>query len=219
MTSHSAELLLRNGREPNSHVAYADGSSCKIELICRRRQTRAPHHWGALLNFTQHSMKWYTTAMNIETEKLSPRHPHVKIVRHIIPDVAETAARPSKDSFHHISMIVSAKLGSPIAFLLAILLIIVWICSGPFFDFSDTWQLVINTTTTIVTFLMVFAIQNTQNRDARAMQLKLNELIKGSRGARTEFVDIEDLTDTELDVMQAQFKLLHDQLLTKKAKF
>lgn len=157
--------------------------------------------------------------MNIETEKLSPRHPHVKIVRHIIPDVAETAARPSKDSFHHISMIVSAKLGSPIAFLLAILLIIVWICSGPFFDFSDTWQLVINTTTTIVTFLMVFAIQNTQNRDARAMQLKLNELIKGSRGARTEFVDIEDLTDTELDVMQAQFKLLHDQLLTKKAKF
>ena len=65
---------------------------------------------------------------------------------------------------------------------------------------------------------MVFAIQNTQNRDARAMQLKLNELIKSSRSARTEFVDIEDLTDTELDVMQAQFKLLHDQLLAKKAK-
>ena len=156
--------------------------------------------------------------MNIETEKLSPRHPHVKIVRHIIPDVSEPLTKPSKDSFHHVSMIVSAKLGSPIAFLLAILLIIVWICSGPIFDFSDTWQLVINTTTTIVTFLMVFAIQNTQNRDARAMQLKLNELIKGSSGARTEFVDIEDLTDTELDVMQAQFKLLHDQLLAKKAK-
>lgn len=157
--------------------------------------------------------------MNIETERLSPRHPHVKIVRHIIPDVStEPVTKPSKDSFHRISMVVSAKLGSPIAFLLAILLIVVWICSGPIFDFSDTWQLVINTTTTIVTFLMVFAIQNTQNRDARAMQLKLNELIKSSRGARTEFVDIEDLTDTELDVMQAQFKLLHDQLLEKKSK-
>jgi len=156
--------------------------------------------------------------MNIETERLSPRHPHVKIIRHIIPAEIEPAVKPSKDSFHRISMVVSAKLGSPIAFLLAILLIVVWICSGPIFDFSDTWQLVINTTTTIVTFLMVFAIQNTQNRDARAMQLKLNELIKSSHGARTEFVDIEDLTDTELDVMQAQFKLLHDQLLEKKAK-
>jgi len=156
--------------------------------------------------------------MNIETERLSPRHPHVKIVRHIVPDVTEPVVKPSKDSFHRISMVVSAKLGSPVAFLLAILLIIVWISSGPFFNFSDTWQLVINTTTTIVTFLMVFAIQNTQNRDARAMQIKLNELIKGSRGARTEFVDIEDLTDTELDVMQAQFKAMHDQLLEKKAK-
>lgn len=104
------------------------------------------------------------------------------------------------------------------AFLLAILLIVVWVISGPFFDFSDTWQLVINTTTTIVTFLMVFAIQNTQNRDARAMQLKLNELIKASRGARTEFVDIEDLTDTELDIMQAQFKAFHDKIVDKKTK-
>jgi low affinity Fe/Cu permease len=173
---------------------------------------------GALLNFPQNNTKCYTIFMSIETEKQTPIHPHVKIVRHIVPDATEPVVKPSKDSFHRISMIVSAKLGSPIAFLLAILLIIVWICSGPLFNFSDTWQLVINTTTTIVTFLMVFAIQNTQNRDARAMQLKLNELIKGSRGARTEFVDIEDLTDTELDVMQAQFKLLHDQFLEKKAR-
>ena len=96
------------------------------------------------------------------------------------------------------------------AFLLAVLLIVIWISSGPFFNFSDTWQLVINTTTTIVTFLMVFAIQNTQNRDAKAMQLKLNELIKASRGARTEFIDIEDLSDSELDVIQGQFKEFHD---------
>lgn len=156
--------------------------------------------------------------MSNENLNIPPQHPRVKIVRHIIPAVTEPVAKPSKDSFHHISMLVSSKLGSPMAFLLAILLIIVWICSGPFFGFSDTWQLVINTTTTIVTFLMVFAIQNTQNRDARAMQLKLNELIKGSRGARTEFVDIEDLTDSELDVMQAQFKQLHDKLLEKKSQ-
>jgi low affinity Fe/Cu permease len=156
--------------------------------------------------------------MSTPTEKPTPRHPHVKIVRHIVPAEVEPLPKPSKDSFHRISMSVSSKLGSPMAFLLAVLLIVVWILTGPLFGFSDTWQLVINTTTTIVTFLMVFAIQNTQNRDARAMQLKLNELIKGSRGARTEFVDIEDLTDTELDVMQAQFKELHDQLLEKKAK-
>ena len=156
--------------------------------------------------------------MSTENEKLTHRHPHVKIVRRIVPDEVPVVPKTSKDSFHKISQNVSSKLGSPMAFLLALLLIVVWALTGPIFNFSDTWQLVINTTTTIVTFLMVFAIQNTQNRDARAMQLKLNELIKSSRGARTEFVDIEDLTDTELDVMQAQFKLLHDQLLEKKAK-
>lgn len=155
--------------------------------------------------------------MSTENEKLTPHHPHVKIVRHIVPDEVEPI-KPTKDSFHRISQSVSTKLGSPIAFLLAVLLVIVWLLSGPIFKFSDTWQLVINTGTTIVTFLMVFAIQNTQNRDSRAMQLKLNELIKSSRGARTEFVDIEDLADTELDVMQAQFKELHDKLLEKKAK-
>jgi low affinity Fe/Cu permease len=156
--------------------------------------------------------------MNTPIDTLPPHHPHVKIVRHIVPEVTEPVAKPSKDSFHRISQVVSTKLGSPLAFLLAVLLIVLWVITGPFFDFSDTWQLVINTTTTIVTFLMVFAIQNTQNRDARAMQLKLNELIKGSRGARTEFVDIEDLTDSELDIMQAQFKALHDKLLETKSK-
>jgi len=162
--------------------------------------------------------------MSIEHEKPTPRphiHPHVKIVRHIVPDVQEPTtktAKSSKDSFHKISQVVSNKLGSPYAFFIAILLVVVWASTGPLFDFSDTWQLVINTTTTIVTFLMVFAIQNTQNRDSRALQLKLNELIKASRGARTEFVDIEDLSDTELDVMQAQFKAMHDEIVEKKAK-
>jgi len=159
--------------------------------------------------------------MSTENEKIAPHHPHVKIVRRIVPDEVVATPKPTKtsnDSFHKISQNVSSKLGSPMAFLLALLLIVVWALTGPIFNFSDTWQLVINTTTTIVTFLMVFAIQNTQNRDSRAMQLKLNELIKASRGARTEFVDIEDLTDTELDVMQAQFKEFHDKLIEKKTK-
>lgn len=153
----------------------------------------------------------------MSTENSPPKHPHVKIVRHVIPDPIEPPVS-SHDAFHHISQNVSNRLGSPLAFALAVLLILLWIFTGPFFQFSDTWQLVINTTTTIVTFLMVFAIQNTQNRDAKAMQLKLNELIKASRGARTEFVDIEDLNDTELDLLQGQFKDIHKKFVehTKK---
>ena len=144
------------------------------------------------------------------------KHAHVKIVRQVIPEPVEATAPPRKDAFHHISQNVSNKLGSQTAFILAALLIVVWLLTGPVFGFSDTWQLVINTGTTIVTFLMVFAIQNTQNRDAKAMQLKLNELIKSSRSARTEFVDIEDLTDSELDVLQIQFKEIHNKLVEKQ---
>ncbi len=148
--------------------------------------------------------------------KIAQSHPHVKIVRHVVPEELPPST-VKKDAFHHISQSVSTKLGSPAAFGLAVLLIVGWVISGPFFNFSDTWQLVINTGTTIVTFLMVFAIQNTQNRDSRAMQIKLNERIKSSRGARTEFVDIEDLTDTELDVLHTQFKDLHDKFKEKQA--
>jgi len=155
--------------------------------------------------------------MNTETPET--KRPHVKIVRHVVPDPTEAPRlSTSGDKFHRISQSVSTKLGSPMAFGLAVLLIIGWVITGPFFDYSDTWQLVINTTTTIVTFLMVFAIQNTQNRDAKAMQLKLNELIKSSRSARTEFVDIEDLNDTELNVLQDQFKVIHDKFQEKRLK-
>lgn len=155
----------------------------------------------------------------MSTIDTQPKRPHVKIVRHIIPEHTDATLPPKQhDAFHKISQVISTKLGSPFAFLLAVLLIVIWISSGPFFNFSDTWQLVINTTTTIVTFLMVFAIQNTQNRDSKAMQLKLNELIKGSRGARTEFVDIEDLSDSELDVLQSQFKEIHDKFQSRADK-
>ena len=83
--------------------------------------------------------------------------------------------------------------------------------TGPLFHFSNTWQLVINTGTTIVTFLMVFLIQNTQNRDGKAMQLKLDELIRASKGARDSFVDLEELTDAELAKLDEEFQRLHEQ--------
>src|ERR671923_638672 len=92
--------------------------------------------------------------------------------------------------------------GQPAAFTLALAIIIVWALTGPLFRFSDTWQLVINTATTIVTFLMVFLIQNTQNRDAKAIHLKLDELIRAVEGARTRLVHLEDLSDEELGDLQ-----------------
>ena len=102
----------------------------------------------------------------------------------------------------------SEAVGSPWAFLLAVLIVAVWALSGPLFGYSDTWQLVINTGTTIVTFLMVFLIQNTQNRDAKAIHLKLDELLRGVEQARTGLVDLEDLSDEELDRLQLQFQEL-----------
>jgi low affinity Fe/Cu permease len=101
----------------------------------------------------------------------------------------------------------SQHLGTPWAFGCAVLVVAAWLVTGPLFGFSDAWQLVINTGTTIVTFLMVFLVQTTQNRDARAIQLKLDELIRTSR-ARNVFADLEDATDEELDEFQRQFKQL-----------
>ncbi|MFO0971655.1 MAG: low affinity iron permease family protein [Candidatus Saccharimonadales bacterium] len=138
----------------------------------------------------------------------------VLVVRHHGNNGTQQPVR--SDTFHKISVKISNKLGSAFAFYIAVLAILVWIVSGPVFGFSNTWQLVINTGTTIVTFLMVFVIQNTQNRDGRAMQLKLDELIKASRNARSEFVDIEDLTDAELDELQGQFRKIHENIELKK---
>lgn len=95
--------------------------------------------------------------------------------------------------------------GRPIAFLTAVLIVLIWGITGPIFHYSDTWQLVINTGTTIVTFLMVFLIQNTQNRDAKAMHLKLDELIRAVKGARNRLVDLEKLSDEELKELEEQF--------------
>jgi low affinity Fe/Cu permease len=97
-------------------------------------------------------------------------------------------------------------LGSAWAFAGAVLVILVWIFTGPTFHFSDTWQLIINTATTIITFLMVFLIQNTQNRDAKAVHLKLDEIIRALKGARNELVDLEGLSDEDLKTLEKQFQ-------------
>lgn len=107
---------------------------------------------------------------------------------------------------------VSHLVGTSWAFVIALLIIVVWGVTGPIFRFSDTWQLVINTGTTIITFLMVFLIQNTQNRQETAIQIKLDELLKGVKGARTSLVDIEELSDEELERLHKQFEELHKRL-------
>jgi low affinity Fe/Cu permease len=112
------------------------------------------------------------------------------------------------EAFRKFAGKISTLTGSPWAFSLAILVILIWAITGPIFQFSDTWQLVINTGTTIVTFLMVFLIQNTQNRDARAIHLKLDELIRAIKDARNSLVDLEDVSDEELDRLQKQFEQL-----------
>jgi low affinity Fe/Cu permease len=109
------------------------------------------------------------------------------------------------DVFRRFAQMTSSAVGSPWAFVLASIVIIAWAVTGPLFHFSDTWQLIINTGTTIVTFLMVFMIQGAQNRDARAIHLKLDELIRSKRGARNNLVDLENCTDEELAEIEAEF--------------
>lgn len=114
--------------------------------------------------------------------------------------------------FRRFSHAASHCLGSPIAFALALLLVIVWSAAGPFYDYSDSWGLVINTVTTIITFLMVFLIQNTQNRDALAIQLKLDELLRALHGARNSLVDLESLSDEQMEHLKNEFaRLAHER--------
>jgi low affinity Fe/Cu permease len=120
------------------------------------------------------------------------------------------------EAFHKFANESARRLGSPWAFVIALIVIIVWAVTGPIFGFSDTWQLVINTGTTIVTFLMVFLIQNTQNRDARAIHLKLDELLRGVQNARTGLVNLEQLPEEELDRLAGQFEELQKRASIEK---
>jgi low affinity Fe/Cu permease len=115
------------------------------------------------------------------------------------------------DAFRRFAGRCSVWLGTPLSFALALLLVIVWAATGPVFHFSDSWQLVINTGTTVVTFLMVFLIQATQNRDAQAIQLKLDELIRANRNARNALAGIESCTEEELRHLQAEFAKLRQR--------
>jgi low affinity Fe/Cu permease len=117
---------------------------------------------------------------------------------------ATQSAPTLSQQFSRFAHTISVWTGHPLAFLLAVSAVIVWVVTGPIFNFSDTWQLVINTGTTIVTFLMVFLIQNTQNRDTLAIQLKLSELVLAMKGAENKFAAIEDLSDEELQKLHEE---------------
>jgi low affinity Fe/Cu permease len=114
------------------------------------------------------------------------------------------------DLFGHMASTTAHWTGKPIAFLLASACVIIWAATGPLFGYSDTWQLVINTSTTIVTFLMVFLIQNTQNRDTMALQLKLSELVLAMRDAEDRFASAEDLSDDELEKLHEELRAQAD---------
>jgi len=111
-----------------------------------------------------------------------------------------------KSLFNVLSQKASYATGHPAAFFTAFAIIVVWAVTGPLFGFNDTWQLVINTGTTIITFLMVFLIQSTQNRDTAAMQLKLDELIRATEGAHTVLLDLEELTESQLEHIRKQYE-------------
>jgi len=122
------------------------------------------------------------------------------------------------EQFRKFAHWTSCVTGSPWAFITASLVIVVWAVTGPLFGFSDTWQLVINTGTTIITFLMVFLIQNTQNRDARAIHLKLDELLRAQQEARTSLAALEEMPDEELDRLQERFRHLAKREAHREAR-
>lgn len=112
--------------------------------------------------------------------------------------------------FARFARVAASVTGRPATFIIAVSIIITWAFSGPLFGFSDTWQLVINTSTTIITFLMVFLIQNTQNRDTEAVQIKLDELIRATKGARNEVLNLEELDERELNRIRQEYLDLAD---------
>ncbi len=130
----------------------------------------------------------------------------------------ESGPYASNDLFRRIASRTSHGVGSPWAFVVAFSVILVWSVTGPLFHYSDTWQLVINTGTTIVTFLMVFLIQNTQNRDSHALHLKLDELIRANDLARNRLMGLEDLTDAELDELQREFTQLAQEKIARRSR-
>jgi low affinity Fe/Cu permease len=130
-----------------------------------------------------------------------------------------TGRWPMSEFFRKFAQKTAEVVGSAWSFFLAVAVILAWALTGPTFRYSDTWQLVINTGTTIITFLMVFLIQNTQNRDARAVHLKLDELLRAVDSARTGLVDLENLDDESIARLQEQFKMLREKTEREREEF
>ncbi len=129
------------------------------------------------------------------------------------PNPTQGPFKPTRTLFRRVAENTSRWMGSPLAFLIALFLIAIWCASGFFLQFNQTWQLLINTGTTIATFLMVILIQNTQYRDSRSIQLKLDELVYGTKKARNSFLEIEEESDEELDQLKEEFKQLRTKYL------
>lgn len=125
--------------------------------------------------------------------------------------------RHFSNRFERFSQAVTRAVGRPWAFLAALVIVLVWAITGPLFGFGDTWQLVINTGTTIVTFLMVFLIQQTQNKDGKAVELKLNELVAATKGASNRLIDVESLTEEDLDILHGYFRQLVELAKTDRS--
>ena len=121
-----------------------------------------------------------------------------------------------RNIFEAFAHAVTSFTGTTLAFILAVSTIVLWVVTGPLFDFSDTWQLVINTGTTIVTFLMVFLIQRSQNKDSKALHLKLNELVASLKGPSNRLIDVEELTEDELDTLSRYYRKLADMAKNEK---
>lgn len=148
----------------------------------------------------------------------SPEEPRVKRPPIKAVDIArDQTPKGWRAWFAAFSRACSNAVGSPPAFLLALGVVLTWAITGPLFGFSDTWQLVINTGTTIVTFLMVFLIQSTQNRDAKALHFKLDELLHAVHGAHEELIDVEDLSDEELDQLAEHYHRVRAERTGKRA--
>ncbi len=130
---------------------------------------------------------------------------------HSSPPEPPSKPKSLRDRFVAIARRTSEATGTAWAFLAAVMIVVIWAACGPMFQYSETWQLVVNTGTTIITFLMVFLVQSTQNRDSKAVHLKLDELIRAMKGARNDLVDLEELSEEELEKLADEFKQLHER--------
>ncbi|HEX3596940.1 MAG TPA: low affinity iron permease family protein [Polyangiaceae bacterium] len=152
------------------------------------------------------------SAQNLQSERPS------KLVIARVPYVEHKAPHHGPGRFQRFSQTTSKLVGTPMAFCVALGLVLLWGLTGPIFRYSDTWQLVINTSTTIITFLMVFVIQHTQNRDTEALRLKLDELIRAADAARNDFIEIDDLGDDELKALHEEFQRLRSRVTNQRQK-